>query len=202
VTDTRVFLEAIQSRTARVAVGASTVRGPKNAGVMQASRGFLRTLPLGPFGVADDVAFRAALDRSTQELRDTLPEEARSWGLARKILNIFLRDCLYTVYLREAYTLEHSEPYYELPLDSVVAKALRSEPQGRTLTRWPGVSHLTPAISEAYQKFASNSARSRAVERVHLDAFLWSISRDSEGAAHQADAANGRRMAHRRATGS
>jgi len=40
--DADTFLELIHSRTARVAVGASTVRGHGNVGVVAAARKFLR----------------------------------------------------------------------------------------------------------------------------------------------------------------
>ena len=35
-----------------------------------------------------------------------LPKKSRRWGRARKGLNIFLRDCLYTVHIRKAYRLD------------------------------------------------------------------------------------------------
>jgi hypothetical protein len=156
-------------------VGPSTVRGQKSKGVVRASREFLRRFGLARFGVADARVFRRALDETTRELMACLPEAARSWGLARKLLNIFLRDSLYTVYLREAYALQVAEAHYELPLDSVVAKQLRRQ---RELPRWPGVRHLTVQVSDEYQQAALDLARTKSIARVHLDAFFWSVSRD------------------------
>lgn len=40
-------------------------------------------------------------------------------------MNIFLRDCFYNAYLRDAYGLAVAEPWFEVPLDSVVAEGLK-----------------------------------------------------------------------------
>ncbi len=91
------LLQAIQSRAARISVGASTVRGRGNAGVVAASRSHLRRVDLSRFGQTTRARFNKNLDSATIALRDSLPRGARHWGLARKVLNIFLRDCLYTI---------------------------------------------------------------------------------------------------------
>ena len=62
------------------------------------------------------------LDTATMELCAAMPREVRAWGLARKALNIFLRECLYTSYLRDASRLDRSEHYLELPLDSLTGR--------------------------------------------------------------------------------
>src|SRR6266404_909568 len=95
------FLAAIQSRTARVSIGASAARGRGNKGAVKASREFLSTLKLAPFGVKNRRTFETLLNRATIRLVSALPRKAQRWGLARKFLNIFLRDCLYTTYLRD-----------------------------------------------------------------------------------------------------
>lgn len=59
------FLRAIQSRAARVAITASTVRGRGNKGVVRASRAFLRTLDLRKFGRRGNAQFSRSLDVST-----------------------------------------------------------------------------------------------------------------------------------------
>jgi len=41
--------------------------------------------------------------------------------MARKLLNIYLRNALYSTYLREAFELDTAEHLYEVPLDSIVA---------------------------------------------------------------------------------
>lgn len=172
------LLRAIQSRTARVAVGASTVRGRGNAGVVAASRRYLRDLDLRQFGRAGKARFATKLDESTKDLCAALPHNARHWGLARKVLNIFLRDCLYTTYLDEAFGLRRNDAYFELPLDSITAKQLKRSAGRGLLPAWPGVKHLSPSLSARFQQAASAQAEQRGISRVHLDAVWWSQARD------------------------
>jgi hypothetical protein len=172
------LLRAIHSRAARIAVGPSTVRGRGNSGVVLATRNFLLNLDLKLFSTGRATVFRSALDRTTKRLVQALPSKARSWGLARKVLNIFLRDALYTAYLRDSYELGSAEAYYELPLDSVTATELKRTAGRGVLPPWPGVKHVTPALSDAYQKAAQRIAQRRGIHRVHLDAYWWSVSRD------------------------
>ena len=176
------FLLTVQSRAARIAVGASTVRGRGNTGVVAAARKFLRGANLAFFGSADEATFRHALDRMTEDLRKELPGQAQHWGIARKALNIFLRDCLYTSYLAEAHQLHKAEQCFELPLDSITAKHLRRLAGPRTLSPWPGVRHLSPSLSAELQLVAAREARRRGIARVHLDAIWWSVSRDEDAA--------------------
>jgi hypothetical protein len=173
------FLSAIRSRAARIAVGPSTARGQGRAGVVDASRRFLRGLDLRPFGTDDARRFRQALDRTTLAFVAALPRGAQSWGLARKLLNIFLRDCLYTTYLCDGYRLGKAEAFLELPLDSITAKELRRERGRGVLPPWGGVKHLVPETSDLYQDAAAHVARELRINRVHLDAYWWSQSRDS-----------------------
>jgi hypothetical protein len=74
-----------------------------------AAREHLRGLDLNRFGVDEPRTFENELDRATEGLRRVLPRDAQHWGLARKVLNIFLRDCLYTSYLCEAFQLTRIE---------------------------------------------------------------------------------------------
>jgi len=174
------LLRAFQSRTARVAVGASTVRGRGNAGVVRASRSFLGRLDLTPFGRPSKVVFARNLDRATSALRKSLPRKASHWGLARKVVNIFLRDCLYTTYLNEAFDLRQSEPYLELPLDSITAKQIKRAAGRGELPAWPGVKNLTQSLSARFQEAAAAEAARRGIARVHLDAIWWSMDRDGD----------------------
>jgi hypothetical protein len=171
------LLRAIQSRAARIAVGASTVRGRGNAGTVKAARDYFVDLDLAGFAVTPK-EFPQALDRHTHKLLASLPKPARHWGIARKLLNIFLRDCLYTGALNTAYKLSRAEEAYELPLDSITAKNLIAKYSRGELPRWPGVKHLSPELSAEYQEAALELARRMKVSRVHLDAVWWAQGRD------------------------
>jgi len=83
------FLHAAQIRTSRVAVSASATRN-QGIGVVMAARDFLNDIQLIRFSVSRAAPFRIQLDLATDELRRRLPRKARSWGLSRKLLNIFL----------------------------------------------------------------------------------------------------------------
>ena len=123
------------------------------------------------FSTRDRAAFERALDRHTRRLMAKLPTRGATWGLARKLLNIFLRDCLYTRYLSRAYGLASGERFFEIPLDSITAKQIRKA--APELPRWRGVRHLEPDISAAYQAAALLVAKRKHTLRVHLDAYWW-----------------------------
>jgi hypothetical protein len=89
-------------------------------------------------------------------------------------LNIFLRDAFYNVYLRTEYRLEAAELWYEVPLDSHVAKALEARAKAWkprvVLRRWTTIKDLQPDESECYQAFAKEVAEAEERPgRVHLD---------------------------------
>jgi hypothetical protein len=94
------------------------------------------------------------------------------------VLNIFLRGCLYTTYLESRFHLSRAEEHFELPLDSITVRQLKSAVGRGSLPPWPGVKNLTPALNSKYQRAASVEAARKGIPRVHLDAIWWSVSRD------------------------
>jgi len=91
-TQDRQFLEMIRRFLARAAITASAVRNQGGAGVAERAREAAFSLDLGRFASAQD--FAKHLDDATEEMKAALPRPARTWGLSRKLVNIFLRDCL------------------------------------------------------------------------------------------------------------
>jgi hypothetical protein len=166
------ILQALQAHAARAAITPSSMRGAGSRGVVAAGQKHLADLALARFGIAHVTRFRRELDTATHDLMLALPKGARHWGLARKGLNIFLRECLYTVYLREEYSLDKAEYFYEIPLDSITGAALHRESNG-ALPRWKTVRGLSPELNAEFQRVASALAKSRKVARVHLDAVWW-----------------------------
>lgn len=163
------FIHAVQCKVARQSVTVSAVRGQRTHGLVHAARNALVDLPLGPFGTSRRAVFSRHLDLATTHIRCRLPRAARTYGIARKVLNIFLRNALYTTYLRDNYDLARSEAFYEIPLDSIVAHAMRKNLPRGSLPRWQGVKNLTPAVNALYQSAAQTLAADVAVPRVHLD---------------------------------
>lgn len=181
------FIRAAQGRTARIAASASATRR-QGRGAVIAARHFFSALDLRRLGVSTGATFRSRLDEVTVQLRDALPRNARSWGLARKLLNIFLRDALYTTYLCERFGLARAEQFLEIPLDSITARRLRKHAGRGVLPRWKGVKHLTLEASDKYQCHAERVAQDSGLARVHLDTYWWG-ERDDEAAAQPRAAA-------------
>ena len=160
------------------AVGPATVRGQGAAGVVAAAQEFLSEIPLRSFAKSTESSFRNALDSATEDLALAFPKPARRWGLARKCLNIFLRDAFYNSHLAPRFNLDRAKAFYELPLDGVVARALIRLAKPKTLPVWPGVKHLQPVTSEAYQAFALDLSRRWKIDRVYLDTYVWVENRE------------------------
>ena len=167
----RSFIEAVQARAARVTVGASALRG-QGAGIAVPARAFLATLPLVEFSVSRVDVFELRLAKATRALRSRFPAGTGSWGLARKLMNIFLREALYPRYLADHYRLQKTEFLLELPLDSITAKKLLDLPNAG-LPPWPGVKYLKSPVSSRFQAVALAHAQDTGTARVHLDAVWW-----------------------------
>jgi hypothetical protein len=167
----RDFIPTVQHKVAMSALPISALRG-NGAGVTAAAREFLRTLDLAQFAVSNASRFANRLENATRSLQGVLPRDSASWGVARKALNLFLRDALYNVYLRDRFKLRRAEACLEIPLDGVVAVALRTR-TFEVLPAWRGVKYLTPSSSCLYQDAAMREAQQLNIPRVHLDIYLW-----------------------------
>lgn len=170
--DTKI-IKAFHGRIANTTVGPSAVRGMGPKGTVQAARNYLASLKLHKFSKKNEKEFRTFLNRTTQEYLRQLPRGAKHWGMARKLLNIFLREVLYNQYLCKKYDFNHIEPWLEVPLDSYVAKGLRAEPGGEILPKWKTVIGLDQTTSRQFQSFAVKVASRKNIYRVHLDLFYW-----------------------------
>jgi hypothetical protein len=154
-------------------------------GVLRAVQGHLGELGLR--GVPKTRrAFGHWLDCQTETTLSALKGVApgRPWGTARKAVNLFLRGCLYNHYLRETHSLGRMEPWLEIPLDSVVARALKRLAGRRALPVWRGLKHLTPEESARFQDFAAKRAQAVGLPaRAFLDHELWLSNRPAAGIA-------------------
>ncbi len=173
----KMQIDMMQKYVARSAASTSAVRGGRNAvpGVKAAARAFLsqrRILEsLSAPSIADPSTYAAVLNNLTDRLRRSFPASAQSWGRARKLINIFIRDASYNVYLRDAYGLQQLEPLLELPIDSIVASRLQKiDP---TLPRWKSVQGLGPFENSRYQNAAKKIAAKRHICRHFLDVEFW-----------------------------
>lgn len=167
----------MKTYVAYTSVGASTVRGQKTPGLVSSLRDRLGEIDLGKFARVSESDFGSLLDAETESIRRQMPGGTRHWGIARKVLNIFLRGAFYNFYLRQKFTLDRLEHLFEIPLDSLTVAGLKGRSPKRSLPRWKGVKHLTEEASAAFQKRALEIASEQEIPRVHLDIYLW-LERD------------------------
>lgn len=166
------FIRIMQQKVAVSAVGLSSVRG-QGKGVLSATQNFLSCISLARIPKSNEKRFCIWLARHTEHLLDRLPVKKRPWGTARKVINLFLRDALYNKYLNRRFGLQAIERWLEVPLDSIVARALKQQGSRGELPSWPGLKNLTPQVSDKFQVFALQLARQKGLARVHLDIYLW-----------------------------
>jgi len=165
------FLRLVQGFLAN-SISISTVRRMGPSGTLQAARKFLKDVNLRDLGRASPSAYERHLDTLTGSLQDALPSPAH-WGVARKCLNLFLRDALYNFYLRSEFDLAKFERNLEIPLDSHVGKALAVTPEGRDLPAWRSVVGLDSQLNSQFQQVAASVAKRKGTYRVHLDLAYW-----------------------------
>lgn len=103
----------IQTLLANVSTGASTAGSRGNPGVARAARGFFAHLQFGRITTNDERQFNAALDVATADLVASLPKEAHHWGIARKCVNVFLRNAFHNRFVFEPFI--PCEPYGREP---------------------------------------------------------------------------------------
>lgn len=136
-------------------------------------RDLLADIELGEFARCRPSRFEELLNVEAAKIVRRMPRDARHWGIARKVLNIFLRGATYNSFLREDFKLHRIERQLELPLDSLTVKGLKKRSPKRSLPRWHGVKNLSEADSDRFQVRASEIAADLEVERIHLDIYLW-----------------------------
>jgi hypothetical protein len=166
------FIVTLRRKVAFTAVGPSALRG-QGKGVLRKAQDFLAQMCLSRVPRSSAKGYQLWLDRQTELLLNILPIKNRPWGAARKAINLFLRDALYNKYLSKQFNLQSIEAWFEIPLDSAVAKGLKLDSNRGELPAWPGLKNLRPNISESFQIFASKQALSKGIARVHLDMYLW-----------------------------
>ena len=171
-------IDPIQKRIANNSVGTSTVRGqPK--GTVTIARTFLKSVNLKDFSDASEDQFRTVLDAYTSKLKNELP--SHSWGIARKVLNIFLFQAAHDIFLNRYYALDKIICYLEVPLDNPNAKKLKkiAKLKGKNLD-WKNIYSLAPETSIQFQECARKYAYDKYnCERCYLDIFWWRSGSDS-----------------------
>lgn len=175
------FLGLVQRYVANVGISGSSLRNQGAPGVVKAARRFLADLDLKPLSKMEPAEYSEWLETVTGELGGSLPEDARSWGAARKAVNIFMCHAFLNRELAETYGLIRFGEVMETPLDRGAAEELRREElrlrAGKTsLPRWPGVGRLDARVSRKYQDFGSVLAKQKGIPRACLDVLLFRLN--------------------------
>ena len=166
-------LKLVQRRIANISVGASTVRGqPK--GTVNIARNYLKSLNLQEFSQStDEEEFKTLLNKHTQVLKEKLP--SKSWGIARKVLNIFLFQATHDILIYKYWSLNRIIPHLELTLDGPNAMRLKkfAKKEGIKL-HWDNIYSLKPEVNEEFQAYAKRCAISECnCEKCYLDIYWW-----------------------------
>jgi len=184
-------LDALQTYVAAASVGPSTVRSYPGETKSICQR-HLSSLNLRPLRQGSPSDFRTFLTRQTQSLirklssNSALPIPESYFGVARKVVNIFLHNAYYNQFLCEHFSLWRHVESYEVPLDSKVARGIRADSRSLGLAfepswEWSSLRAFDASTNQRYQELARAIAESMATYRVHLDdyyypgGFLWAF---------------------------
>ena len=166
-------INLIQKRIANISVGSSTVRGqPKET--VKLARNYLSSIDLQSFSnIRNITQFQILLDKRTISLKEQIP--SKSWGISRKVLNIFLFQVSHDILLNRKYSLNGIIPYLELPLDNPNAKRLIKYARLKNIQlNWKNIYSLEPETSKLFQDFAKQYAHYNFnCERCYLDVYWW-----------------------------
>jgi hypothetical protein len=143
------FIDQVRKRIAEISVGSSAIRNQGGPGLIKISRRFFyKKIDLKEFRrELPKKTYTDYLDRLTKELVTRYPSGAKSWGAARKGLNLYFREVAYNHYL--ANHLKLSVDYQqnlkilknlEVPLDKDVATGLIEKCKG--LPEWISIKKL------------------------------------------------------------
>ena len=174
------LINKMQRRIAQISVGASTLRNQGAKGIIEICRNYFEnSIELKEFKKElKSKNYKKYLDRNTMELLDRFPKNGKSWGAARKGLNLFFREVVYNFYLANHLEISAVEEEnrkiltrLEVPLDKDVATGLIDKfPE---LPKWKSIRKLTEKESQIYQETAFKYAEKLQLPRIHLDLEFW-----------------------------
>lgn len=174
------FLRQVHRRVAQTSVGPSAIRNQGASGLITISRSYFeKNINLSEFReklIKD--SYIDYLDKLTTDLRNRFPDGGKSWGAARKGLNLFFRDVVYNKYLADSLNIptDYKENlkalrYLEVPLDRDVATGLNKT--FGDLPKWRTIKELNEKQSKLFQDRALIYADNKGIARVHLDLEFW-----------------------------
>lgn len=176
------FYQLLHRRLSQIAVGASAIRNQGSSGLIKILRQYFETkIELDIFieSLVEETKYSDFLNEHTSKILLLFPDKAQSWGAARKGLNLFLREIVYSNFFSHRFSLPDNfeqfnqvVKFMEVPLDKDVANGLISDSNGQ-LPRWVNIKNLTHTLSDIYQNQAAIIAEKENVARVNLDLKYW-----------------------------
>lgn len=112
------------------------------------------------------------LNYHTINLINIFPNGQFKWGSARKALNIYLRD-LALQFIINGNPMDDSLKYMEIPLDSYVAKGLKS--LNPSLPKFISIKNTKQEDYFVYQNYAYELANFNKTSRIHLDLSFYPV---------------------------
>lgn len=180
------FYKFVHRRLAQISIGPSAIRNQGASGLINTLRHYFEEqieLDIFISSLSDDTAYKKFLTIHTNKILGLFPETAQSWGAARKGLNLFLREIVYSKFISNRFSIpdDFNEFNYfvkvmEVPLDKEVAIGIRKDSHDKDL-RWVGIKQLTPIESDKFQYEASIIAGKENIARVNLDVKYWRASK-------------------------
>lgn len=177
----KAFLNQIHKRLSIISVGASALRNQGSPGLISVAREYFYNIDVDEFmsTLTNESMYNNFLEYHTDILVSKFPENGKSWGGARKGLNLFLREIVYNKFFSDHYGLpthynQFNEKirFMEVPLDKDVATGIYGE-TGMDLPKWISIKSLNPDISRQYQHAALEIAQRENHARVSLDLRYW-----------------------------
>lgn len=176
------FYTKLHRRIAQTAVGASAIRNQGGSGLIKICRNYFeKEIDLKEFfdSLSNQDQYMNLLDRHTDAIVNRFPSTAKSWGAARKGLNLFFRDLCYNKYIADKFEIPSDLKanaemlkFLEVPLDNDVAKGLIHFFPGQ-LPKWNRIKNLTKEESDQFQEKANELAFQKNIARIHLDLLFW-----------------------------
>ncbi len=93
------FIKHLKRRLAQISVSASALRKQGAPGIVKICRDYFEKVDINEFYTAlESKKYLIYLDKETDNLLKQFPANAKSWGAARKGLNLFFRELAYNFY--------------------------------------------------------------------------------------------------------
>ncbi|MFA5839856.1 MAG: hypothetical protein WC890_04275 [Candidatus Margulisiibacteriota bacterium] len=165
----------IKKRIANIIINSASIRNQGSSGIIEATRSYLYEIDLNDFNKTTELAFINILDKHTENILARFPTPKngkKSWGAARKAINLFLEEASYNRFLWKEYHMENFISFLEVPVDKIVAGKINKGIEIE-LPTFISIKEFDSEKNRQYQKAASAIAKSKGVYRVYLDLEYW-----------------------------